>query len=145
MSIQLIRENEPDPIKTMSLADLAERVKRDIPNEHTMSVILQRVAVLANDAKMPALAMLFDVLSEEPAEVASGWAPHVCGLAEKLHADTDGPALCRVVSLALAQFEESDDPIMHDVCCCDELECEHRGLGLYTPADPGEPARGDRS
>lgn len=116
MSIQLIRENEPNHIKSMSLADLAERVKEDIPNEHTMSVILQRAADLAEEAKMPALAMIFDVLSEEPAEVASAWAPHIRGLAEKMHADTDGPALCRVVALALAQFEDNDEPIMHPNC-----------------------------
>ena len=100
-----IRANEDLPIKAMSLADLAECVKADISTEREMSLILQRAADLAEEVRMPALAMLFDVLSEEPSEIAAMWHSHVLGLAEKLHADTDGPALCRLVSLALAQFD----------------------------------------
>jgi len=141
MSIQSIRANDDSPIKTMSLSDLADHVRGDIPTEHEMSLILQRAANLAEEAKMPALALLFNVLSEEPSEIAAMWHTHVLGLGGKLHADTDGPALCRVVSVALGQFADDEGPIMHAECCCDDPECEHRGLGTFTPADPGEPAK----
>lgn len=96
------------PIAEMTVPDLLAFVGSEIESEMVLGNVLYRAAVIAQDT-MPALEMLFCVLSEEPSEIAAEWTEELDNLATRLHVDTDGPTLCRIVSRALAQFA-NDEP-----------------------------------
>ena len=89
-----------------TVADIAARAvwAHDL-NERGMVRLLNDAATIA-DACDPALALLCRVLADCPLEVAAAWTPNVDALAQRLHPDTDAPALCRAVAVALAAHAE---------------------------------------
>lgn len=92
-------------IQEMAAVQLLIRAADDLDVERDLTILLQRAATLAKDN--PALSLLFSVLSEEPPEVAAGWAPALEEMAAKLHPDTGETALARAASMALAQWKDA--------------------------------------
>lgn len=89
-------------IHTMTAAQLLARANDPVDTDRHLTALLQRAAKIADEENEHALSLLFSVLSEEPPEVAAGWAPALEEMSAKLHPHTYGPALASAVSRALA-------------------------------------------
>jgi len=100
-------------IATMDLRHLLAYVSTDIEHDANLNAVLARCSQLSE--AMPALALILRILIDEPTEIAAERSGDLAILAERLHADSDGPTICRIASRALAQFaiEDQDDPAQH--------------------------------
>lgn len=96
-------------IRAMTTAQLLARAEIPVDTDRDLTALLQRAAKIADEENDHALSLLFSVLSEEPPEVAAGWAPALEEMSAKLHPDTDHPTLARAVAKALAQWRDAEE------------------------------------
>ena len=88
----------------VTLADLLAASQIHIETEDELSLLIHSAAELAVPDQGLAFGLL--MLADMPAEIAASHMGNVTLLAHRLHTDTDGPAICRAVAQALAQFAD---------------------------------------
>lgn len=92
-------------IDRMSVAELEVRVEQPVKSERELAAIFQRLAHFAREANDYALGLCFNMLAEDPPEVAAAWRAHLRRLAKRVTQATT-PELCAIAAEALAFWVE---------------------------------------